>query len=75
LKYNLHIIYIMYWTDWSYGKRRMSSKLETLLEPPRKRNCFERFFCFYNKRHEENLSDSILYQKNPPKKVRFTFNI
>lgn len=65
----------MYWTDWSYGKRRMTSKLETLLEPPRKRNYFERFFCFYNKRHEEKQSDSILYQKNSPKQVRFTFNI
>ena len=27
----------MYWSDWSYGKERMSSSLERLLEPPKKK--------------------------------------
>lgn len=67
-RYKLYIIcilfIIMYWTDWSYGKRRLTSKLEQLFTPPEKNNYFERIFCFCNKKDkEENQTDSICYEE------------
>lgn len=42
----------MYWENWSYGKNRMSSNLEKLLDPPKKKlNCFKRYCsCFSSKK-------------------------
>ena len=39
---------IMYWNNWSFGKERMSSNLEQLLDPPSKKpTFFEKYFtCF-----------------------------
>jgi|TARA_E500000178_G_C16724491_1_gene618663 hypothetical protein len=51
----------MYWSDWSYGKRRLTSKLEQLVAPPKKKSFFERLFCFCNK--EENQTDFIPYEE------------
>ena len=38
----------MYWENWSFGKKRMSSNLEQLLDPPSKKpTFFEKYFtCF-----------------------------
>ena len=38
----------MYWNNWSFGKERMSSNLEQLLDPPSKKpTFFEKYFtCF-----------------------------
>ena len=40
----------MYWSDWSYGKNRMNSKLEQSLLPSKKESYFKHFFCFCSKK-------------------------
>ena len=46
----------MYWSNWSYGKDRMSSTLERLLEPPKKKNFFENFCCFWNNKEDKSTN-------------------
>ena len=63
----------MYWSDWSYGKNRMNSKLEELLLPSKKKTYFEHFFCFCTKKDNEYPVESVVYEKKLPKQVRFSF--
>jgi hypothetical protein len=61
----------MYWENWSYGKDRMSSNLERLLNPPKKKpNCFKRYCsCFSSKKEtkvvfkEENENQIHVYDQ------------
>ena len=46
----------MYWSDWSYGKNRMSSSLERLIEPPKKKNFFKKYCCFFNKKEDKSTN-------------------
>ena len=59
----------MYWSDWSYGKERMNSSLEKLLEPPKqKRSCILHYFsCF-----RENKDIINEYPDNRITKVTFS---
>ena len=46
----------MYWSDWSYGKNRMNSSLERLIEPPKKKNIFKKYCCFCNKKEDKSTN-------------------
>jgi len=46
----------MYWSNWSYGKDRMNSTLERLLEPPKKKKFFEKFCCFWNNKEDKSTN-------------------
>ena len=74
----------MYWRDWSYRKRKLSSELEQLLTEPQKKSLFDRFFCFYNKKENKyvnneqssvylNNIESPTYKKKSQKQVKFKF--
>ena len=64
----------MYWSDWSYGKNRMNSKLEQSLLPSKKESYFKHFFCFCSKKNNDYPIESVVYETKLPKQVRFTFN-
>lgn len=61
----------MYWENWSYGKDRMSSNLERLLYPPKKKpSSFKRYCsCFVSKKEtkvvfkEENENQIHVYDQ------------
>ena len=78
VKIKLYIIYIlciMYWRNWSYRKRKLSSELEQLLTEPQKKSLFDRFFCFCNKKETKyvNNTESPTYKKKSQKQVKFKF--
>ena len=62
---------IMYWDNWSFGKERMSSNLERLLNPPSKKpTFFEKYFTCCQSR--DNRERFLI--KKPAKKVHFHDN-
>ena len=46
----------MYWSNWSYGKDRMSSTLERLIEPPPKKNYLKKYCCFWNNKKDKSTN-------------------
>jgi len=67
----LYIYIFMYWENWSYGKDRMSSNLERLLYPSKKKpSSFQRYCsCFSSKKEtkvvfkEENENQIHVYDQ------------
>ena len=48
--------------EWSYGKNRMASVMERLLEPKPKRAWYHYYCCFTKQKKDENRS-SISYNE------------
>ena len=63
----------MYWTDWSYRKRRLTSELEQSLLPCKKQSYFKHFFGFCSKKKNDYSIDSVVYETKLPKQVKIKF--
>ena len=57
----------MYWSDWSYGKNRMNSKLENHFYHLKKSLILNIFFVFVAKNNDYPI-ESVVYETKLPSK-------